>query len=48
MSVVNVPLLKKEGTLTSESQEVYDKVQSDYNKKLEKGIIKILPKKGIA
>ena len=45
MSVVNVPLLKKEGTLTSESQEVYDKVQSDYNKKLEKGIIKILPKK---
>lgn len=44
-SVINVPLLKKEGTLTSESQEVYDEVQSDYNKKLEKGIIKILPKK---
>lgn len=39
-AIIDVPLLKKEGTLSDESQEVYDDVQVIYNENLERGVIK--------
>lgn len=37
-AVIDVPMLS-DGKLTSDSQKVYDKVNADYNKKIEKGVI---------
>lgn len=44
-AVIDVPLLSKEGKPTPESQTVYNKVQSEYNKKLNGSVTQKKPKK---